>query len=327
MRTIGRWLGCILLTLIIMGGLAWLLGPREPVGDVTFQAAVIGEDVDAYLAQIETGVPNLKPGQQKAVIWAGEPGATTEYALVYIHGFSSSLQEIRPVPDLVAQDIGANLVYTRLKGHGQDSAAMAHATVEDWLNDTAEALAIGRKIGDKVLVVSTSTGGTLVAAALHDPQLAQGVLGSVFISPNFKVTNPAAALLTWPFARWWVPLVGGKTRSWNPANAQQAEYWTTSYPTVATLPMAAIVEHVAGLDYATLTIPALFLFSDQDTVVSHDATRQMAENWGGPVVLSTVNLPAGSDPSNHVIAGDILSPEMTQPVRQMITDWFQTIPK
>ena len=37
--------------------------------------------------------------------------------------------------------------------------------------DTVEALAIARRVGEKVLILSTSTGGTLTALALHEPEL------------------------------------------------------------------------------------------------------------------------------------------------------------
>ena len=57
---------------------------------------------------------------------------------------------MRPLPDKVAAALGANLFYTRLTGHGQDGAAMAEGSVNAWINDYAEAMAIGRAIGGKV---------------------------------------------------------------------------------------------------------------------------------------------------------------------------------
>ena len=63
--------------------------------------------------------------------------------------------------DIVAGAVDANLFYTRLQGHGRSGKAMGEATVEGWINDLAEAEAIGRRIGERMVLVGTSTGGTL----------------------------------------------------------------------------------------------------------------------------------------------------------------------
>jgi hypothetical protein len=54
---------------------------------------------------------------------------------------------MRPVPDRLATQLGANLIYTRLKGRG--SLAMAKPVAGDWLEDTAEALASGGVSGTR----------------------------------------------------------------------------------------------------------------------------------------------------------------------------------
>jgi len=75
-------------------------------------------------------------------------------------------------------------------------------------------------------------------------------------------------------------------------------------------------------DYSGADLPALFLFSDADRVVSAAATRTFAQGWRGPVTLVPLDLPeAGADPFAHVIAGDILSPAMTERVTDEIVTW------
>ena len=69
----------------------------------------------------------------------------TEIAIVYIHGYSASPQEVRPVPEKIANKLNANLYFSRLTGHGCDSKEMSKAQIQDWLNDTAEAIAIGHQ--------------------------------------------------------------------------------------------------------------------------------------------------------------------------------------
>ena len=149
--------------------------------------------------------------------------------------------------------------------------------------DVVEALAVARRIGDKVLILSTSTGGTLTALALHKPELQKDVVGVVFVSPNFGVNNPAAPMLTLPAARYWLPLLVGKTRSFEPCNEAQALHWTTIYPSTAVFPMAASVKAVIALDYSDLKIPALFYYAKGDKVVRADVTQRISAQWGGDV--------------------------------------------
>lgn len=323
MRVVARGLvyGLALLALVIAAG--WLFLPREPVDDVVdFDPAGLPDDLDAYLAASEAGVDELVPGAEKRIVWADGAGERTEDVVVYLHGFSASAEEIRPVPDRVAGALGANLLFWRLSGHGRDGAAMAEPSAGDWIEDTAEALAVADRLGDRVTVISTSTGGTLSAIAAVHPALAGQIDRLVFVSPNFAIANPAARLVAWPGARLWAPVLAGADRQFTPVNAAHERFWTTSYPTVATVPLGALLRYTDTLDFSQAGQPALFVFSDEDRVVSPNATRRVAAAWGGPVSLAPQTVGPGDDPYAHVIAGDILSPGMTDGVVATILDWM-----
>ena len=303
----------------------FVFGPYEPVvTDVAVEAPP--EDLDAWLAAREADVADLRADEAARILWAGAPGARTETAIVYVHGYSAGVQEIRPVPDRMAEMLGANLYLPRLSGHGRGGDAMAEPAVEDWARDMAEAMAVGRRLGERVIVVGTSTGGTLAAVLAADPAMAphrEGLAGVAFIAPNFRVAAPAARLLSLPAARHWAGLVAGEARSFDPVNAAHGRHWTTAYPTVALLPMQALVDHAAGLDYAAVDLPALFRFDPEDAVVDHGATEAVAADWGGPVAVQRVETAEGDDPYNHVIAGDILSPGATGPTVGALVAWAQ----
>jgi len=322
MRAAGKWVGRVLLALVGVGLAVWLFAPREPVDRaIAFEEASVGADVDAWLAAREAAYPDIVPGVGKRVIWAGAKGAKTPLAVVYLHGFSATSEEIRPVPDEVAKVLGANLFFTRLAGHGRGSAAMAEPVAGDWIEDVAEAMAVGRRIGERGLIISTSTGAALAAIAATDPVLSKDLAGVVMISPNFALNSPAAFLLDLPLARWWAPVVAGATRSFAPANAEQAKYWTTSYPTTALFPLAATAAHARGLDYSVARMPALFIYALADQVVDPAAISPVAKAWGGPTTEALREMTAGDDAYSHVIAGDILSPGQTEPVVALILDW------
>ncbi|WP_284154870.1 alpha/beta hydrolase [Algicella marina] len=311
------------LFLVCIGAAIFYLGPKEPItGPFTYDSAAISGDVDGYLYRSEQTVPNLVRGAQKHVQWYDPARRNrTEWAVVYIHGFSATSFEVRPLPKLVADALEGNLYYTRLKGHGRDGAAMLEGSVPAWMNDVAEALEIGRRIGDKVLVIGTSTGGSLSALAAFDNRLKDKVDALAFISPNFGVKAGGARLLTLPFARSFVPLIAGKTRSFTPHNEEHGRRWTTSYPTRALLPMAAAVKAASGLPFEQAEVPALFVFADADQVVDATRTREVAARWGASVSLYPVAMKKEDDPSSHVIAGDIMSPGQTYPIAERILLW------
>jgi len=192
-----KWLTRVLLLLIMAVAGLWHFGPYEPVDlQAAFDESVLGSDVDAYFAAREARFSDIRPGHQKRMVWFGERGVKTPQVLVYVHGFSASAQELRPVPDLMADALGANLVYMRLAGHGRSGEAMATATAQAWMTDLAEALAVARQVGDEVILISTSTGGTLVALAALQPELMRQVKGVIFVSPNFAIGDPLAPLLS-----------------------------------------------------------------------------------------------------------------------------------
>jgi len=320
-RRVLGWLFLVIVVAVII----FLIGPRVPVDTtVAFDPAAIGSDPEAYLAKQEGAVPGIRPGLQKEIIWADPTTkAKTPLSIVYVHGFSASKGEVRPLPDRIAAALGANLLFTRLAGHGQDGPAMATASVNAWINDYAEAIAIGRAIGDKVVVIGTSTGAALATWAATQPALSKDVATLVLISPNYGVRAAGAEMLTLPWGKQIAELIIGKERSFTPVNELHEELWTSRYPTSATLPMAALVRLAYESPVETISIPALFIFSDDDKVVRPELTREIAARWGATHELAPVE--KNDDPSSHVIAGDALSPSTTEVLAQRATVWVKAV--
>jgi alpha-beta hydrolase superfamily lysophospholipase len=318
MKRVLRW---IVAFAMAVTALAFLF-PRDSVDRViSFDAGAIPDDLDAFLATEEAAFTDITPGSAKRIVWAGAVGAKTPLAIVYVHGFSASAEEIRPVPDMVAQAVGANLFYTRLAGHGRTGAAMAEPTAGDWVEDLAEAMAIGRKIGERVVIIATSTGTPLAAIAATDPALSDGLAGVVMISPNLGVKAAAGMILDMPLARYWGPLVAGAAREFTPKNDQHAAHWTTRYPTLALFPMQALVREGRNLDVSVAKVPALVIYAEADKVIDPARIPAMVEAWGGPTQVETVVMGPADDTFSHVIAGDIMSPGQTANVAGKIIDW------
>lgn len=324
MRTLGKFLGRGLILLIFLVCAAWLFGPYENADlKAAFEPRKFGEGVQVYFETIEARFDDITPGVEKRVIWAGQQETRTPVSVLYVHGFSATSEEIRPVPDRIATALGANLVYTRLHGHGRGADPMAEATVQGWMRDTAEGLAAARAVGDRVVVIATSTGGTLIAAALQDPVLSEKVDAAILVSPNFGINHPLAFTSTWPFARSIIRLAEGERRLSTPGTKAEAKYWSYNYPTSSVAVMAALVKAVVALDFSNINIPTLFWISDDDKVVRPDITRTIADRWGGPVTIKTVTMGPGDDPSSHVISGDIMSPGQTDIAVDGMLGWLE----
>jgi len=305
--------------LVVLG--AFALGPRVRLDD-RWTEPTLPVSLDAYLADSERGVRALRDGDAKGIVW-NDPGApaVTPLSIVYLHGFSADRHEVEPLVSELAADLGANVFFTRLAGHGQDGAAMGEATAEEWLDDTAEAVAIGGRIGERVVLMGTSTGGTLALWAAARPEAKDRVAALVLISPNVGVQEAAAPILLWPWGGLIGRMVVGPERCFEPHSAEEARHWTVCYPPSALLAMMAVVRRARTLDDASIQAPTLVVYSEGDQVVDPEQTKRIV-----PRVTSsspTMYVVEGAeDPGQHVIAGAIMSPGATEAVRARIRDFL-----
>lgn len=313
----------VLLVAIAIVIIVYAIGPRVEVDTtLTFDEKGIGQDPERYLSEIESRFEDIRPGLEKEIIWANPASRLrTPLAIVYIHGFSASKGEVRPLPDIVAGELGANLFYTRLAGHGRSQAAMGEASVNAWVNDLAEAIAVGRAIGERIVVIATSTGGTLASWGAAQPGLMRDVTGLVLLSPNFGTREEGGWMLLLPWgetlARWRI----GETRGFEPSNELVRHYWTYRYPVTVLPTLVAMVTLARAQPFENVTIPALFFVSDGDKTVLPGETRRIAARWGADHQIVTVE--NTEDPGMHVIAGDAVSPSTTRSIADRIVAWVR----
>lgn len=280
--------------------------------------------IAAELAASEAQVSHLRPGCEKRIIWAGKAATKTPVSVLYIHGFSATGEELRPLPDLVAKEFGANIHFTRLTGHGQDGDAMGRATLSDWRRDVAEAILISETIGDEVIIMGCSTGCTLATLAFAE---GAKVKAMIHIAPNFGLRHWAVqTLLDMPGSRRWARYVAGHSRSFEPINDAHAAYWTIKYPTEAVHVMADTVRAVRGANLSMINTPALFCYNDADQVVHYEEIEKVIARWGAATDMIKLQQTADDDKMGHVMAGDIFSPGQTAPLARQILAWLHGLP-
>ncbi|MCB0635921.1 MAG: alpha/beta hydrolase, partial [Lewinella sp.] len=190
-----------LLAALILGALLFALGPRPQFAPLDPQPDPRRWPIDEVASVVlprEAALPDLKPGNAAYFVWA-DSTAPTDYALVYLHGFSASPREGGPLHERFADHYGYNLYLPRLPGHGLAGPdAFAGPEAKDWVDAAKEAVAIGKSIGRRVILMATSTGATLALyLAAADPDIAALIL----MAPNIDLYSSSSRLLNGPWGR------------------------------------------------------------------------------------------------------------------------------
>jgi pimeloyl-ACP methyl ester carboxylesterase len=234
----------------------------------------------------------LKPDNQARIVWANDSAKQkTEYVIVYIHGFSASQEEGDPVDRNIAKEFGCNLYLSRIAEHGIDTTAqMINLTADKYWESAKEALAIGKQLGKKVILMSTSTGGTvsLKLAATYPNDVAALIL----MSPNIAINNDKAWLLN---VHWGLQLArlitGGDYVGAETKNKLKDQYWYQRYRLEAAVNLQNLVETSMNKEtFEKVKQPTelLYYYKDavhQDSTVKVSAELSMFDELGTPANL------------------------------------------
>jgi esterase/lipase len=319
-----KWVLIVLVILVIV----YLLGP-SPSAPVysTAMPAVPAEPASLvnYIKQQETA-HTLKPDNEARVVWANDSLKNkTEYALVYLHGFTASQGEGDPVHRALAKKFGCNLYLSRLAEHGIDTTEpMINLTADNLWETAKQALAIGKQLGNKVILVGTSTGGTLalkLAAEYPD------IYALILMSPNIAINDPTAWILNNPWGLQIARMVtGSKYIDSKDTREAYRKYWTYHYRIEAAVNLEELVETTMDkktferVKQPTLT---LYYYKDevhQDSTVKVSAIKEMFSQLGTPADKKREK--AMPNTGDHVIGSWIRSNDVPGVERE--TELFMT---
>lgn len=285
------------------------------------------ENLDAYLVSREAAVRGLIDGDRKEIVWAGARGARTPLSIIYIHGWQGSPHDYASVLNPVAKEMGANIFCTRLKGHCVSTEEIAAVTLDDWLDDVREAMEIGRRIGERVIVTGTSMGGDLALwlAAQKPPALAGVVLFSCAVQP--RDTRSEMLLWPWPFRNLILRIASGKYNSMSfrtdlyPTGNPElfARYNPPRYRSESTLHLMTVVRLVRRVPLESITVPSLWLYSEQDEAVDIPTMKRFYARMGG----ASKRMVQVTAAHAHMLAGDMFQPETTGEVIGDITSFLR----
>ena len=283
MKRIKRFLGISFLLLIVI----YLLGPKPPKPEINKNLPSISAsltNIEDYIGKNEEGL-TLKPDNESRIFWANDSlHERTEYAVLYLHGFSASWYEAYPVHVNFARHFKFNLYAPRLASHGIETDDPLIDMTPDRLWESAkDALMVARSIGKKVIIMSTSTGGTLSLKLASDfPEYVEGL---ILYSPNIKINNSAAFILSKP---WGLQLGrkvnGGKYRVTDENfDSKECQYWNCKYRMEATIYLQQLVEATMVKEtFSNVTAPVFlgYYYKDensQDETVKVSSMLKMFE--------------------------------------------------
>lgn len=308
-----RFLKITGVTLILLVGI-YFLGPHPSPAKLNNTLPSIPSTIslDSFI-QAGEKQHRLKPNNEAKIVWADSSHQPTEYAIVYLHGFSASQMEGAPVHENIAKAFHCNLYLARLAEHGID-------TTEDLLNLTAEkywesakfAYAIGKKLGKKVIIISTSTGGTLsLQLAAAYPEIA----GLIMYSPNIEINNPAAPFLNNPWGLQIARYVkGGNYADIKYEHPDYPKYWNVHYRLESTVELQNLIEATMTKEtFEKVHQPCLALYyykdeANQDKVVKVSAIKKMLSQISTPPNLKKgVAIP---NAGNHVLGSPLVSKDI-----------------
>lgn len=300
------WLRNSLVVIAILV-IIYYLGPRpappkyDPILPAVPQQS---QALEQYITTKES-FHKLKPDNQARIVWYDSLHRKTPYSVVYLHGFSASQEEGNPVHKHFAERYGCNLYLSRLDGHGIDtSEPLLTMTAGGLWRDAKEALSIGKALGEKVILVTCSTGSTLgLKLAATYPN---DVYAIITMSANIAINDELAFLANNPWGLQLARIVSdGKYRQSLPENPAISNYWYCRYRLEAVVQLESLLETTMDPSlFHSIKQPALnlYYFKDgghQDKTVKVSAILKMHNELGTPRALKeAVAIP---DANAHVI--------------------------
>jgi pimeloyl-ACP methyl ester carboxylesterase len=292
--------------------LVYLMGPKPSRPDFSALAIpVVSTDLKGLEDSIaaKEALVKLKPDNEARIVWA-TPYQKTAYSMVYLHGNGASQEEGDPIHEALAQRYGCNLYLARLEDHGLtgENPLMSIDPVQ-WMQSALDAIAIGKAIGEKVIVVSCSTGSTLALyLAAKYPDLVEA---QIMLSPNVDYYDPRSFMMPAPWGLQITRLIlGSKFYEWT-APPIAPQYWYTRYRIEGIIILKALIdETMTQENFANINDPVYlsYYYKDedhQDNVVSVKRMKEMFGQIGTPAALKK-EVPL-ADAGTHIIGSDLFN--------------------
>ncbi len=311
-----KWPGIILL--FVFGAiLLYLIGPKPKRPDFSSVSLPhLTTDLAALedsLTKVEARLP-LKPDNEARIVWA-RPYEKTPYSIVYLHGNGASQEEGDPLHEALAHRYGCNMFLARLEDHGvKTEEPLLDIDPEKWMQSALDALAIGNAIGEKVILVSCSTGS--IFALYLDAKFPELAEAHILFSPNIDYYDPRSFLMGLPWglqiAR---SILGSDYYGWKAPGAAQ-QYWYTRYRIEGLIVLKAIINAtMTQKTFSKISTPLFLSYyyrdaQHQDNIVSVKRMQEMFSQIQTPENLKQEV--ALQNAGTHIITSDLFSRDLDE---------------
>ena len=319
-----------ILVFIVLLAIIYFAGPRPSSPVINSAPLSLNEsssELENKITRSEKTVPFLKSDNNARIVWADSNNKIkTRYCIVYIHGFSASYAEGKPVHQNIARRFGCNLFLPRLYAHGlQEKEPLLELTTEKLLESARYAIAVGKQLGDSVILMSTSTGGTLsLILTAQDPLVA----GLIMYSPNIDLYDQRSFLLIEPWGLQIVRAVVASNYYTFKASDAAQQYWNTKYRIEALIQLKGMIHETMKKEtFENIKKPVFlgYYYKDehhQDDVVSVPAMLNMFDALGTSSQFKhKVNFP---DAGIHCIASSYWTSN-TKPVEDSTAVFLEKV--
>ena len=298
----------ILLFILLALVFVYIIGPKPNYPDIDPKINTLSipiEKLDDYITQQEKKVKDLRPNNEARIVWYKDKIEKTPYSIVYLHGFSAGTMEADPVSFKIAEKYGANMFLARIKDHGRSSIeSFVDLSPSDMIESAKEAIAIGHLIGEKVIVMSCSTGSTLsIFLDAHNPSLIDAM---VMYSPNIELYDSKSQLAIKPWGLQILRQVFGSNYRSIEMEEGAKPFWTTKYRLEGIVALTSLLNETMTTDvFVKVKSPYLMAYyyeddEKQDKVISTEAIKEFHKANSTPENLKK-RVPLASVKS-HVIA-------------------------
>lgn len=270
--------------------------------------------LDAFIKARESQF-DLKEGTQAQIIWNGtDKQRKTKLSIVYLHGFRASHPEGNPVHKTIAQSFGYNLYLSRMEEHGiKTQYPLLNLTEEKMLQSARFAIEIGKRLGEKVILMGTSTGASLALYLASQTAYRECISSLILYSPLIRFYGISNNILANTLGRKILQFIPGNKYLITSKNSTYAEdqIWNKNYAMAGAIALGSFVEHqMKNSLFEKVDHPAFVGYyyknkHEQDKVVSVRAIKKMIQNIGTRTdLLKITNFP---DAKSHVICNSLLS--------------------
>ena len=287
----------------------------------------VPEDIDGYLKQKESEVSDIYPYAEKTVFWNNSNKNKTKYSIVFIHGFTTTGYQSKEFLNKLSAALNANLFMTRLSGHGVPYEGTKQMQIDKIMYDVAEAIIIGERIGENVILIGHSLGGALSMLAANDELLSKKIDTLVLFAPGNSGISPFAfmntlisSLVDRTGSLCW--LIDCNPRSFMdlPEDEKWENYFATDFDTNIFYQIARIPFATDSISYDAISTSALVFYDENDRLVNAGKLKSNFEKWAAKNKVVSIET-LETDRGRHMFPS-IANPHLDQLFLNEIKNWL-----